>query len=238
MDNITFSRQIKNQEKHWWFQARKKIIEQIISDINLKKKINILDFGAGSGVNLDMLRKHGLVDIHEQNKYARTAIKKKQIEKKNLNKTQKIKKNFYDLILMADVIEHVKQPKQLLKNLKKFLKKDGRILVTVPAYQFLFSKKDKVLGHYRRYDKKRLKKELKGFKIENISYFNTFLCIPIVIMTLLNKLLKRDYIEKVETTPNFILNKLCYAIFVTEKYFIKYFNLPFGISIYVLAKND
>ena len=238
MDNITFSRQIKNQEKHWWFQARKKIIEQIISDINLKKKINILDFGAGSGVNLDMLRKHGLVDIHEQNKYARTAIKKKQIEIKNLYSTLKIKKNFYDLILMADVIEHVKQPKQLLKNLKKFLKKDGRILVTVPAYQFLFSKKDKVLGHYRRYDKKRLKKELKGFKIENISYFNTFLCIPIVIMTLLNKLLKRDYIEKVETTPNFILNKLCYAIFVTEKYFIKYFNLPFGISIYVLAKND
>ena len=238
MDNITFSRQIKNQEKHWWFQARKKIIEQIISDINLKKKINILDFGAGSGVNLDMLRKHGLVDIHEQNKYARTAIKKKQIEIKNLYSTLKIKKNFYDLILMADVIEHVKQPKQLLKNLKKFLKEDGRILVTVPAYQFLFSKKDKVLGHYRRYDKKRLKKELKGFKIENISYFNTFLCIPIVIMTLLNKLLKRDYIEKVETTPNFILNKLCYAIFVTEKYFIKYFNLPFGISIYVLAKND
>ena len=238
MDNITFSRQIKNQEKHWWFQARKKIIEQIISDINLKKKINILDFGAGSGVNLDMLRKHGLVDIHEQNKYARTAIKKKQIEIKNLYSTLKIKKNFYDLILMADVIEHVKQPKQLLKNLKKFLKEDGRILVTVPAYQFLFSKKDEVLGHYRRYDKKRLKNELKGFKIENISYFNTFLCAPIVIMTLLNKILKRDYIKKVETTPNFILNKLCYFIFTAEKYFIKYFNLPFGISIYVLAKND
>ena len=238
MDNITFSRQIKNQEKHWWFQARKKIIEQIISDINLKKKINILDFGAGSGVNLDMLRKHGLVDIHEQNKYARNAIKKKQIKIKNLYSTLKIKKNFYDLILMADVIEHVKQPKQLLKNLKKFLKEDGRILVTVPAYQFLFSKKDKVLGHYRRYDKKRLKKELKGFKIENISYFNTFLCAPIVIMTLLNKILKRDYIKKVETTPNFILNKLCYFIFTAEKYFIKYFNLPFGISIYVLAKND
>ena len=42
MDNITFSRQIKNQEKHWWFQARKKIIEQIISDINSKKNIPIL----------------------------------------------------------------------------------------------------------------------------------------------------------------------------------------------------
>ena len=237
MDNKTFSRQIKNQKKHWWFQARKKIIDQIISSINLKKKKNILDFGAGSGVNLDMLRKHGLVDIHEQNKYARAVIKKER-KIKNLYSTLKIKKNFYDLILLADVIEHVKQPKELLKDLKKFLKKDGHILITVPAYQFLFSKKDKVLGHYRRYNKKLLKKELSGFKVENISYFNTFLCIPIIIMTMLNKFLKRDYIKQVETTPNFILNKLCYIIFASEKYFIKYFNLPFGISIYVLAKND
>ena len=237
MDNKTFSRQIKNQKKHWWFQARKKIIDQIISSINLKKKKNILDFGAGSGVNLDMLRKHGLVDIHEQNKYARAVIKKER-KIKNLYSTLKIKKKFYDLILLADVIEHVKQPKELLKDLKKFLKKDGHILITVPAYQFLFSKKDKVLGHYRRYNKELLKTELSGFKVENISYFNTFLCIPIIIMTMLNKFLKRDYIKQVETTPNFILNKLCYIIFVSEKYFIKYFNLPFGISIYVLAKND
>ena len=237
MDNKTFSRQIKNQKKHWWFQARKKIIDQIISSINLKKKKNILDFGAGSGVNLDMLRKHGLVDIHEQNKYARAIIKKEK-KIKNLYSTLKIKKNFYDLILLADVIEHVKQPKELLKDLKKFLKKDGHILITVPAYQFLFSKKDKVLGHYRRYNKELLKTELSGFKVENISYFNTFLCVPIIIITILNKLLKRDYIKQVETTPNFILNKLCYIIFASEKYFIKYFNLPFGISIYVLAKND
>jgi SAM-dependent methyltransferase len=237
MNNKIFSRQIKNQEKHWWFQARKKIIDQIISGLMLKKKSNILDLGAGSGVNLNMLEKYGLVDIHEQNKYARTAIKKKYKCIRNLYSTLKIKKNFYDLILIADVLEHVKNPKILLNDLKKFLKKDGYILITVPAYQFLFSKKDEALGHYRRYNKKHLKSELSGFKLENISYFNTLLCIPIIIMTLLNKLLKRDYIKKVETTPNAILNKLCYIIFAAEKYLIKYFNLPFGISIYILVKN-
>ncbi len=236
MDNKTFSRQIKNQKKHWWFQARKKIIDQIISGISLKKHNNILDFGAGSGVNLDMLAKYGLVDIHEQNKYARSIIKKNK-KIKRLHSTLNIKKKFYDLILVADVIEHVKQPEKLLKELKKFLKKDGRILITVPAYQFLFSKKDKVLGHYRRYNKKLLKNELNKFKIENISYFNTFLCIPIIIMTLLNKLLKRNYIKEVETTPNYIINKLCYIIFASERHFIKYFNFPFGISIYILVKN-
>ena len=238
MNNKTFSRQIKNQEKHWWFQARKKIIEQIVSEIKLKKKNNILDFGSGSGVNLNMLEKFGLVDIHEKNKFARVAIKNKNKKIKNLYSTLKIRKNFYDLILIADVIEHVKKPKNLLRSLKKFLKKDGHILITVPAYQFLFSKKDKALGHYRRYNKKLLKNELLEFNIEKISYFNTLLCPPIIIMTLLNKLLNRDYIKQVETTPNFILNKVCYFIFSIEKYFLKYFNLPFGISIYVLIKND
>ena len=237
MNNKTFSRQIKNQEKHWWFQARKQIIDQIISNIKLKKKNNILDFGSGSGVNLNMLEKYGLIDVHEKNKFARIAIKNKNKKIKNLYSSLKIRKNFYDLILIADVIEHVRQPKNLLRNLKKFLKKDGRILITVPAYQFLFSKKDKALGHYRRYNKKLLKNELAEFKIENISYFNTLLCIPIIIMTLLNKLLKRDYIKEVETTPNFFINKLFFIIFAAEKYFIKYLNLPFGISIYILVKN-
>ena len=68
MDNKIFLRQIRNQKKHWWFQARKKIIDEIIFEINFKKKINILDFGSGSGVNIDILQKYGEVDIQEKNK--------------------------------------------------------------------------------------------------------------------------------------------------------------------------
>ncbi len=237
MNNNIFNRHIKNQKKHWWFQARKKIIKNLIEQINLKKKNKILDFGSGSGVNLDMLKRQGSVDVHEQNKYARKMIKKNFKKINNIYSNLKIKKNFYDLILVADVIEHVKNPKSLLKNLKKFLKKDGYILITVPAYQFLYSKKDEKLGHYRRYNKKNLIDELKGFKIKNISYFNTFLFLPIMFITIINKLLKRDYINKVETTPNFLINYLLQIVFSSERHILKYFNLPFGVSIYILVKN-
>ena len=237
MNNNIFNRHIKNQKKHWWFQARKKIIKNLIEQINLKKKNKILDFGSGSGVNLDMLKRQGSVDVHEQNKYARKMIKKNFKRINNIYSNLKIKKNFYDLILVADVIEHVKNPKSLLKNLKKFLKKDGYILITVPAYQFLYSKKDEKLGHYRRYNKKNLIDELKGFKIKNISYFNTFLFFPIMFITIINKLLKRDYINKVESTPNFLINYLLQIVFSSERHILKYFNLPFGVSIYILVKN-
>ena len=96
---------------------------------------------------------------------------------------------------------------------EKYLKKDGYILITVPAYQFLYSKKDKVLGHYRRYNKKSLRNELDAFKIKKISYFNTFLFFPIMLITIMNKIFNRDYIRKVETTPNFFLNYILISSF-------------------------
>ena len=101
----------------------------------------------------------------------------------------------------------------------------------------MYSKKDEKLGHYRRYNKKNLVDELKGFKIKNISYFNTFLFLPIMFITIINKLLKRDYINKVESTPNFLINYLLQIIFSSERHILKYFNLPFGVSIYILVKN-
>lgn len=235
MDNKTFLRQIRNQEKHWWFQARKKIIDEIICEINFKKKINILDFGSGSGVNIDILQKYGEVDIQEKNKIARLNLKKI----KNINKiysSLKIKKNYYNLILVADVIEHIKDPKVLLRILKKTIKKNGYILITVPAYQFLFSTKDKVLKHYRRYNKKTLKQTIDEFTLVEMSYFNALLFIPIIAIILFNKILNINYIKRVETTPHFIINKILFYIFSFEQIILKYLNLPFGLSIYALIK--
>ena len=235
MDNKIFLRQIKNQKKHWWFQARKKIIEKIISNIGFKKKINILDFGVGSGVNTNILFKYGFVDVQEQNKFARMKIKKnKRIRK--IYSNLKIKKNFYDLILVADVLEHIKQPKYLLKILRNSLKKNGYILFTVPSYQFLYNSKDKSLGHYRRYNQKSLLKIMYEFQIIKISYFNTILFLPIALITLINKIFHRNYIEKAETTPHHIINKILYLSFSFESHLVKYFSFPFGLSIYALVK--
>ena len=235
MNNETFLRQIKNQKKHWWFQGRKEIIDKIIFRINFKKKINILDFGSGSGVNIEMLTRYGKVDLQEKNKIARLNLKRI----KNINKiysSLKIKKNYYNLVLVADVLEHIKNPKVVLRILKQSIKKNGYILITVPAYQFLFSTKDKALKHYRRYNKKTLKKTIDEFTLLKMSYFNSLLFIPITTIILFNKILNINYIKKVETTPNFIINKILFYIFFIEQIILKYFNFPFGLSIYALIK--
>ena len=68
-------------------------------------------------------------------------LKKKYLKSKKVKSIQKLKNKKYDLIVAADVIEHIQNDKKAIKDLTDALKRDGKILITVPAFQFLFSKK-------------------------------------------------------------------------------------------------
>ena len=165
-------------------------------------------------------------------------LKLKYKNRKNIKILSKIKKK-YDLILAADVVEHIKNDKQLIKNFHNFSKKGGYALITVPAFNFLFSNKDVALKHFRRYRKNQLKELLeKYFEIKKISYFNFFLFIPISISILFLKIKKTKFIKFAETTPINFVNFLLKNIFLLEKYFLKFINFPFGISIVALVKKN
>ena len=64
--------------------------------------------------------------------------------------------NQFDAILYIDVIEHIEDDKGEIINCLKCLKDDGRLIILVPAHQLLYSKFDKAIGHFRRYNKKTL----------------------------------------------------------------------------------
>ena len=236
MNPTVYQRHIKNQNKHWWFQGRKEIIKSLINT-NLKK-INILDFGSGSGVNIKMLSNFGFVNIYEPHKKTKKYLMKKYHNKKKFRVINNFKNRKFDLILLADVLEHIKHDQKILKILKNCLKHNGLLLITVPAYQFLFSKKDEELGHYRRYTKKEIDKLFKNFKKLKLSYFNFIFFIPIMIIIIINKMLKKDFIDQVEKPPHKLINKIMFIIFKFEKFFLRYFNIPFGISIIGLFKKN
>ena len=236
MRKDVYKRHIKNFEKHWWFESRKNIIEKVLNK-NIKKKINILDYGSGSGVNVKMLSKFGKVDIFEPHKQTAKYLKNN-YSNKNFQILKKISKTKYDLIVLADVLEHIKKDKKKIKELSRKLKKNGKILITVPAYKILFTKKDVILGHYRRYTISEIKNIFYEFKIIKLSYFNFFLFIPISISLIIYKILKSDFIDSVEKKPNFFLNLLLFSIFNFESKIINIFNLPFGISILGVFEKD
>ena len=229
MQQEVYKRHIQNFSNHWWFQARKKIIYSVLKKFS-KKKIKILDFGAGSGVNLDMLSKFGEVSIYEPNKIAKKYLKKK-YNKKNYKILNSLNNKKFDLIILADVLEHIKNDKAVIKNLSKSLNKKGHILITVPAYNFLFSKKDIILKHYRRYSKSKMIEVFKDFRIQKITFFNFYLFLPLSIIILIMKFLNINFIDEVEKAPKKLINKILFTIFVSEIKLLNFINLPFGLSI-------
>jgi 2-polyprenyl-3-methyl-5-hydroxy-6-metoxy-1,4-benzoquinol methylase len=236
MKKEVYKRQQEFNSGHWWFESRKEIIFSFLKK-KIKKKISILDFGCGVGVNLKMLNEFGSVYFYDRNKKIVNEIKKKFYSPnfrylKNFNQSNKK----FDLIVALDVIEHIKNDKKIISVLHKKLKKNQKILITVPAYNFLFSSKDRDLHHERRYNMETITKVLKkDFNIEKKTYFNFFLAPVIVISILLLKILSINFISRVETKPNFIVNFIFKKIFSFEKYLINFINFPFGISILIYA---
>ena len=187
-----------------------------------------------------MLNKFGYVHVYEKDEKTSRFLKEKFKKYENIKIIQKPNNNnkeFFDLILVADVIEHVEDDMAILQYLSELLNKNGQILITVPAFDFLFSNKDKVLRHYRRYTKKNIKKIIsKYFNITKLSYYNFFLFIPIVISIICLKIFRVSFIDYVEKKPNIILNSILFQIFHSEKFLLNFLNFPFGISLIALAK--
>ena len=235
MEPEVYTRHLENEESHWWFRGRREIIRSVVKKnfSNGDKKINILDFGAGSGTNIQMLNSFGNVYVYEKNKKISDFLKEKFKSSENIKIVEDFNnKGFFDLIVVADVIEHIKDDQLIINQLSNSLKKNGKLLLTAPAYQFLFSNKDVALHHYRRYTKFSLNKLFEeNYTILKSSYFNFFLFLPLCILILIMKILKIQFIDSVEKKPNFLVNTFLYLIFFSESILLKFINLPFGISI-------
>ena len=116
MRQDVYRRHIKNEKNHWWFTARREIIYFLISNLRQKNPISILDFGAGSGTNVEILTKLGNVDVYETNQ-KNEKFSKFKFQKYNNVKIINKKCKKYNLIVAADVIEHIKDDKKVVKKI-------------------------------------------------------------------------------------------------------------------------
>jgi len=143
----------------------------------------------------------------------------------------------FDVITALDVIEHIDDDVGSLKAMHSLLKPDGKIVITVPAYMFLWSSFDEINEHKRRYTRPELREKLieAGFTIEKISYYNTLLFPAVFIVRMLNIILNRDGASDIDM-PSKPVNSILGFIFGLEKYLLRAFNLPFGVSVLAVVK--
>ena len=93
---------------------------------------------------------------------------------KNLEKNHPEMIGRFDTIFALNVVEHISDHEQAIKNAMKMLRKGGKVVILVPAFQFLFNEFDEQLDHFRRYTQKSLRTllESSGFEVIHWQYFN------------------------------------------------------------------
>jgi len=225
---------LHDMEDSWWYQGRRVVVSKILSKFLLnKEQISILDFGAGYGGMFGLLNKYGNVDAFELDTEAGDLCSKRGY--KNVFNSRNIalsEKNRFDLISLFDVVEHIENDKDLIGSLYKFLSKDGQVVITVPAYQWLWSNHDTEHNHYRRYTKRSITSLLKGagFEIEYSSYWNTLLFLPAALVRIFGLSGKGSL-----KMPKFF-NSVLYFIVLTESMLMPFLSYNFGLGIIVIVK--
>ena len=153
----------------------------------------ILEVGAGRGKIIEILAQNSEKEftLLELDKNFFDILNNK-FNSKNIKvleeRTQNIKENKFDTIFYLDVIEHIEDDRFELDTAYNLLKKNGHLIIIVPAFQILFSKFDQKVGHFRRYRKEFFKRysDEKNLKIKKLVYFDFLGFFIILFSKLLN----------------------------------------------------
>ena len=218
--------------RHWWWRVREDILVSNISTL-LSKPVDerrILDVGCGAGLFFDVLQQFGHVEGIESDPESvrRSGRWRSRITKGELDETFRPDKPF-DLVLLLDVLEHVPHPDQLVRRAADTLRPGGHVLVTVPAFRWLWTNHDDLNHHLRRYTAGQLRGLLTEAGLENVSTSYVFqsLVVPKLAVTLIERIRSRP--PRVPHIPPPGLNSALQAWYRAEYSLFGW--LPFGGSI-------
>lgn len=227
----------RTEAVHWWFKGRREIISHVISEMNLRPNASILEIGCGTGGNLEMLGQFGGVSALEMDGNALALAKAHSMNRFDLRQgicpdLSSFSGQSFDLICMFDVLEHIDLETETLSEAAKLLTKGGRIILTVPAYQWLWGMHDEFLHHKRRYNSASLKRaaDAAGLEIRKLTYFN-FLLFPIAATTRIIEKLVGGKRPMGADIPPAAINRVLRWIFASERFAVSHLHIPFGVSL-------
>jgi SAM-dependent methyltransferase len=242
MQQHTYSIMYEVEGTHWWFAGRRRIISSFVEEICRKLdegRPRILDVGCGTGANLELLSGFGEAEGVDVSPDALAFCRARGLENVRHGAAEKLpyQDGSFDLVTALDVVEHLDDDVAGLREMRRVLRKNGRALLFVPAFMFLWGVQDDVSHHRRRYTLNGLRRVVReaGFEVERATYANISFFAPI----LAGRMLMRATGLRPASENNInigALNGVLGRVLGAESSLLCRVNFPFGVSALCVAR--
>ncbi len=220
--------------EHWYYLAKGRAVRDFLGKTKVSE---VLDVGAGSGIFSRQLLDAGVceravcVDPNYAHEY------EEQHNGKTIKFVKRISSAPQTLALLMDVLEHVDDDMGLLRQYSDKMEWGSKILITVPAFEFLWSGHDVFLEHKRRYTARQVEAlvERAGLRVVKTRYFFGLLFPIVALLRLRNRIRATKPRSDLRRYPRW-LNRILVIIHDIERYVLFPFNKGAGLSVICLCE--
>ncbi len=231
----------QGQRTHWWYAARRRILREVLRQVAHQgvPEGRWYDLGCGVGANLPVLESFGPT-VGVDGSPAAVAFCRQRghadVQLADVGDLRELPAGSGSVALLADVLEHIADEQRCLAGIRRLLAPGGALVVTVPAFAFLWGPSDEANHHQRRYTERGLCRVLEQhFRIEWSTYFNALLFGLVAGGRLLERALGRSGLEGAAVPP-WPVNPALAAVFSLEARLVGRVHLPLGVSLLVVAR--
>jgi SAM-dependent methyltransferase len=243
MDERLMKAMLEVDEHHWWYRGRRRIVRTELDRLPLQASAAVLDAGCGSGRMLQELTDYGEVSGIELDPDAAGVAASGGYGEVRVGRLEELpwEDDAFDLITCLDVIEHTPDDRVTLAELRRVCRPGGWLLVTVPAYQALWSLHDAANHHYRRYGRRSLRGVAveTGWRIHRVTSFNSILLPPAAVVRLAQRRRQPDsaYTPQLELGPAWLNEVLERPLRLEARWLARGGTLPAGLSLLAVLEN-
>lgn len=235
MDNAHLQELIRLEQSYWWHLAKRQVVASALTRW-CPAPGTLIEGGVGGGGNLRTWRDMGYAvsgfDIlPESVAHCRDELGLA-VQAHDLAEPWPVPAETADVIVLLDVLEHLKDPTLGLRHAAAALAPTGSLIVTVPAIAALMGPWDEMLGHHRRYTAGLLKSQANdaGLRVKWLSHWNSF-CLPAAVpMRLVERLRGATHSPEFPRTSPF-LNSTLLALASAERKLMRAMPFPLGLSM-------
>jgi SAM-dependent methyltransferase len=245
MDERLMNAMLELDDRHWWYRGRRRIIRAELDRLPIRAGARVLDAGCGSGRTLEELAPYGDVCGIELDPSAAGMARARGRGEVRIGRLEELpwEDGWFDLITCLDVIEHTPDDRVTLRELRRVCRPGGFLLVTVPAYQGLWSMHDVANHHYRRYSRPRLRAAARdtGWRMARMTSFNGLLLAPAAAVRLAERRRLRepnsDYKPALTLGPEWLNSLLEQPLRIEARWLGRGRTMPAGLSLLAVLEN-